>query len=535
MLIKSVYLTRSLHKILIVCVAAAVLFLPAQLRAADLTLAWDPSIGTDVTGYRLHYGTTNGVYSTKVEAGSATSCKVSGLTAGLTYYFAATAINSSGIESAYSNQVSWAAPATDTQPPAAPAQLKAAAQASGANLTWSANTETDLAGYRVYYGTASGSYSASIDAKKVTAYSVTGLDAGKTYYFALKAYDAAGNLSAYSNQASCAIPVPDSDGDGFIDTQDAFPNDPTEWKDSDRDGLGDNADPDDNNDGVPDTGTAPPPSPAAAYSLWDKTTTPAILSDPDAQAVELGLKFRTEAAGTITGVRFYKSSANTGRHIGNLWSRDGRLLSSVTFANETAAGWQEASFPAPVAVNANTTYVISYHSDTGHYSVNEGYFSGAIQKSPLRALANGEDGPNGVYRYGASGFPTQSYNSSNYWVDVVFSPNAQANRSPLPPALVSPAEDAVVSAMPVLRISAFSDPDAGDEHAETRWQIFREPDGLCILDIQTEDALTALPFPNWFSKRAPPISGARKSSIWPAQPPNGPVTDTSARRKPTPT
>src|SRR4030095_2995351 len=40
--------------------------------------------------------------------------------------------------------------------------------------------------------------------------------------------------------------------------------------------------------------------------------------------------------------------------------------------------------------------------------------------SPLHALITGLDGLNGVYLYGAGAFPTQSFNASNYWVDVVF-------------------------------------------------------------------------------------------------------------------
>ena len=56
------------------------------------------------------------------------------------------------------------------------------------------------------------------------------------------------------------------------------------------------------------------------------------------------MKFRTEVNGYVTGVRFYKSAENTGRHVGNLWSRSGQLLSSVVFSNETASGWQEAVF-----------------------------------------------------------------------------------------------------------------------------------------------------------------------------------------------
>jgi hypothetical protein len=66
--------------------------------------------------------------------------------------------------------------------------------------------------------------------------------------------------------------------------------------------------------------------------------------------------------------------------------------------------------------------VVSYHTNTGNYAADGGYFAtqggGAY---PVTALAAGVAGPNGVYVYGAtSAFPTNSYNSNNYWVDVVF-------------------------------------------------------------------------------------------------------------------
>jgi len=76
-----------------------------------------------------------------------------------------------------------------------------------------------------------------------------------------------------------------------------------------------------------------------------------------------------------------------------------------------------------VSITANTTYVASYHTAVGYYSANPAYFSSsAFVNPPLRALANGEDGPDGVYRYGAGAFPDQTYNATNYWVDVVFQP-----------------------------------------------------------------------------------------------------------------
>ena len=67
------------------------------------------------------------------------------------------------------------------------------------------------------------------------------------------------------------------------------------------------------------------------------------------------MKFRTSQAGKITGIRFYKGPGNTGTHVGSLWSRTGTKLAAVTFAGETASGWQQATFSAPVTVTANTT------------------------------------------------------------------------------------------------------------------------------------------------------------------------------------
>ena len=80
------------------------------------------------------------------------------------------------------------------------------ASAAQATLAWDPNTESDLAGYRIHYGTASGSYTVHTDVHNVTTYTVTGLTAGQTYYFAATAYDASGNESGYSNPVSYAVP-----------------------------------------------------------------------------------------------------------------------------------------------------------------------------------------------------------------------------------------------------------------------------------------------------------------------------------------
>jgi hypothetical protein len=70
------------------------------------------------------------------------------------------------------------------------------------SLAWDANTESDLGGYKVYYGTASRTYGTPIDVGNVTSHKAEGLTIGQTYYFAVTAYDTSNNESDYSNEAS---------------------------------------------------------------------------------------------------------------------------------------------------------------------------------------------------------------------------------------------------------------------------------------------------------------------------------------------
>jgi hypothetical protein len=70
---------------------------------------------------------------------------------------------------------------------------------------------------------------------------------------------------------------------------------------------------------------------------------------------------------------------------------------------------------------ANTTYVASYHTTSGGYALTaEAFASSGVTNLPLKALSNVEGAGNGLYKHGASGFPTQTFASSNYWVDPVF-------------------------------------------------------------------------------------------------------------------
>jgi Domain of unknown function (DUF4082)/Bacterial Ig domain/Carboxypeptidase regulatory-like domain len=157
-------------------------------------------------------------------------------------------------------------------------------------------------------------------------------------------------------------------------------------------------------------------------SIWQPTDVPAIIDSGDSAAVELGVRFTVDSSADLTGIRFYKASTNTGTHVGHLWTSSGQLLATATFPGETASGWQQGYFSSPVLLNAGTVYIASYFAPNGHYSASSAYFATAgVDRPPLHALINGVSGTDGIYTYGASGgFPTSSFNATNYWVDVLY-------------------------------------------------------------------------------------------------------------------
>jgi hypothetical protein len=234
-------------------------------------------------------------------------------------------------------------------------------------LAWNQSTNPIVVGYKIYDGVASHTYTNMINAGNATNATISGLIPGTTYYFTATTYVSSGMESPFSSEVSYMVPF-------------------------------------------------------AAATLWPATAVPGVVDGGQDSAVELGVKFRSDVAGYITGIRFYKASANTGTHVGNLWTSTGTLLATATFTGETASGWQQVTFATPVSITANTVYVASYHANNGHYSFNTNYFSvNGVDNPPLHALANGVSGGNGVYAYGSSSiFPKGTWNACNYWVDVVW-------------------------------------------------------------------------------------------------------------------
>ena len=124
------------------------------------------------------------------QAGSTETLTVPGLGPG-TYYFRIKTSDESGNVSGMSNEV------TVTVFGAAADQII---------LAWDPNSEPNLGGYKLYYGLSSGNYTARVDVGNQTEHTVTGLQPGTTYYFAVKAYDSpANNLSPFSNEVVVTI------------------------------------------------------------------------------------------------------------------------------------------------------------------------------------------------------------------------------------------------------------------------------------------------------------------------------------------
>jgi hypothetical protein len=332
-------------------------------------LSWSaPASGGPVTSYRItpYIGST--AQTPTVVSGSppATGATVTGLTTGTTYTFTVQALNANGAgpASAESNPVTPQAAVA----PSTPTDVLARPATGSARVSWStpdSDGDSPITGYTItpYVGsTAQAPVQAGAAATSAT---VTGLDNGTAYTFKVTASNAAGT-SAPSAASEAVTP---------------------------------------------------------RATIFDFAT-PATVDSGDAKGVEVGVKFRTDFDGAVTGIRFYKAEANTGTHVGSLWSADGTRLAQATFTGESKSGWQAATFATPVDIKPNTTYVASYFAPRGHYSVTSGGLASAVDHPPLHALANTAS-PNGIFSYTDSGtFPSRTFGASDYGVDVLFQPAA---------------------------------------------------------------------------------------------------------------
>ncbi|MFC7533532.1 DUF4082 domain-containing protein [Actinoplanes sp. GCM10030250] len=214
---------------------------------------------------------------------------------------------------------------------------------------------------------------------------------------------------------------------------------------------------------IDDSANIQEPSTVVTLKLSGPTTifgnrVPAEPAVDDTAAIEPGIRFTATDDGYITGIRFYKGAGNTGTHTGSLWSADGDRLATGSFSGESSAGWQKLVFEDPEPVTKNTVYVASYTAPNGHYAADGAAFSlTGVDSSPLNVPKATLTQGNGVFAYN-QGFPTHSYNATNYYVDVTF---ISADKGAPAPVSLSPVNNATVvpvSAEPSVKFSRPLDP-----------------------------------------------------------------------------
>jgi hypothetical protein len=130
---------------------------------------------------------------------------------------------------------------------------------------------------------------------------------------------------------------------------------------------------------------------------------------------ELGVKVTVDQPSQLTAIRFYKDPLETGAHTVRVWTAAGVQLAQTTVQNETASGWQEQALTNPLALQPGSVYVISVNVNTA-YGVTQHGLAAPVSSGPLHTVA---DGANGVFASDAGTFPSQTFLSSNYFVDAV--------------------------------------------------------------------------------------------------------------------
>ena len=222
---------------------------PRVLRAAaedgSITVEWFPNKESDIAGYRIYAGLDAGYWLLdtgywlpdagdwapdagcwRLDAGSwtlDTGCwmlassiehrassiqyRVSGIQNGVPISLSISAYNGAGNEGPRSQEITIipSAPGPDVTPPDPPGDLTAVSVDGAVDLTWSPNSEHDLSGYRIYYGTSTGDHSQVIRVSKVTNYRLKGLTNGVRVYVSVSAVDTSGNESGKASEVS-AVP-----------------------------------------------------------------------------------------------------------------------------------------------------------------------------------------------------------------------------------------------------------------------------------------------------------------------------------------
>jgi fibronectin type 3 domain-containing protein len=385
------------------------------------------------------------------------------------------------------------------------ASIAADAFAAQVTLAWDPNTESDLAGYKLHYGTASGSYTVHLDIHNVTSYTVTGLTEGQTYYFAATAYDASGCESGYSNQVSYTVPAANA-----APSIPATPTGPSSAAVNAAATFSTSAS-DPNNDtltyrydwggGVIGNWGAASQSHTwtaaghygiktqardsrGAESAWSGGKTVIIIAIPQNQApmADAGAN-QTVNSGAAVSLRGSGSDPENAV-AAYRWRQTSGATVSLSNAESAQAG-----FTAPTLTTGTARLVFELQvTDAGGLTATDSVWVtvqpvAAGGKAPGSTLAPPDDPDDG-----ADAGKSVSDDNDGGGVGL-------EEPAPDAPRLVAPVNDSVVNAAVILQTGPFTSLAAGAKHAQTRWQVYRDEDDACLLDIRSTSALTRFNVP----------------------------------------
>ena len=202
--------------------------------------------------------------------------------------------------------------------------------------------------------------------------------------------------------------------------------------------------------GVPNVAMITVAAPVCPCSVFQPDQAPLGPISNDGTPIEAGMQFVPAVNGYITALSYYKPAGIGGTRTGNLWTSTGTNLASQVYTNESASGWQQVVLSTPVPVTAGTPYVVSYFSSTGDYLSTADYFLQQVGTGLVQGLAEGANGPNGVFQdTPSSTFPTTDAGGANYYADVVFNTTTLLSQTISFPAIANQVLGAVPFTPPV--------------------------------------------------------------------------------------
>jgi hypothetical protein len=402
-------------------------------------------------------------------------------------------------------------------------------------LAWDANTEPDLAGYKIYYGTASGSYSQSIDVGNTTQHTLTGLDEGVTYYLAATAYDTDNNESAYSVELVHTTAVSThqitatAGANGSISPSGTLTVDPgssrtfTITADSNYhihnvlvDGISVGA--------------------VSTYTFSNVTQNHAITAsfvlDNQSPIADAGPD-QTTSEGVVVRLKGGNSFDSDGNIAAYSWTQISGTPVQLSNSDQIEANFNSPNVPLSgdtltfqlvvtdneglQAVDTCAVYVTREEivdSDGDGVPDEQDDFPYDDQEyldtdgDGVGNNADSDDDNDGMpdtweLVYGldplvddAADDPDGDQVSNIDEYNQGSEPNYnESNLEPDPPQLLAPADHEIVGLTPLLETGEFYDPNVDDVHSQSRWKIIRVDDEFCVLDVTSYSSLTSLRVP----------------------------------------